>query len=506
MGYKIIFIVILLALITSACISGAALPPGVMEVPAMPTVTVVSPTKPIPTATFTLQPTTEIISSEPTPTSVPLPTPVHGIEMYTVDESGGLSYVKNAGAFWVRRNGLYWSEIEPSPGVRNWVSISNLESEMINASKAGLSMVMVVRRVPNWAQKVPNYFCGAVVESELDTFGEFMSDLVARYSIPPYNVMYWELGNEPDVAPQQVLTDLLYGCWGDLDDPYFGGGYYAEMLKAVYPLVKEANPDAQILVGGLLLDCDPNNPPESRPGSGRDKDCTSSLFLEGILKNGGGDYFDGVSFHAYDYYFESEGAYGNLNWNSTFSTTGPVLIAKSNYLKDVLTFYGYPEKYLINSEVGLVCGLSRTGIEKKCKTDAFLNTKAYYLVQANTIAIANGLVGNIWYNLYGWRGTGLLSSTREPQSVYTAYQFNAAILRESFFDKELTLDAGLMGYSFTRNDKNLWIVWAADREVHSIQLPAVPSDIFDSFGNEIEASREINVGIGPIYILLNKIE
>ena len=71
------------------------------------------------------------------------------------------------------------------------------------------------------------------------------------------------------------------------------------MLKVAYPQIKAADPQAQVLVGGLLLDCDP------RPGAGCSLTAQNAIppkFLEGILRNNGGPYFDGVSFHAYDFY------------------------------------------------------------------------------------------------------------------------------------------------------------------------------------------------------------
>jgi hypothetical protein len=83
-----------------------------------------------------------------------------------------------------------------------------------------------------------------------------MHDLVARYSVPPYNVKYWELWNEPDVDPALaglIGGDIPFGCWGDSTDPYYGGGYYAEMLKAVYPRIKAADPQAQVARGRIAL-------------------------------------------------------------------------------------------------------------------------------------------------------------------------------------------------------------------------------------------------------------
>jgi alpha-L-arabinofuranosidase len=106
-----------------------------------------------------------------------------------------------------------------------------------------------------------------------------MHDAVERYSAPPYNVKYWEIYNEPD-APKNTNEPpygMIYGCWGISGDTYFGGEAYGEMLKVVYPYIKSANSSAQVLVGGLLLDCDPRTVCTTGPGSIPPK------FLNGIL-------------------------------------------------------------------------------------------------------------------------------------------------------------------------------------------------------------------------------
>jgi hypothetical protein len=118
-------------------------------------------------------------------------------------------------------------------------------------------------------------------------FAQFVAEAVERYSQPPYDVRYWEIWNEPDVGLGVIPAQSGFGCWGDPDDPYFGGGYYAEMLKVVYPVIKQVNPEIIVLIGGLLLDCDPVDPPESPPGSGILKDCSSAKFFQGILEEGG---------------------------------------------------------------------------------------------------------------------------------------------------------------------------------------------------------------------------
>ncbi len=225
---------------------------------------------------------------------------IFGIELHAISEQGGLGLLTGAGGKWVRRNALLWLEVESQPGERSWQNLAKLEAELQAAAGQDLQTILIVRGTPLFARQVAGSACGPVAADYFSDFADFLAEAVSRYSQPPYNVRYWEIGNEPDVDPGLVKGDSVYGCWGDQSDPYYGGGHYGEMLKVVYPRVKAANPEVQVLLGGLLLDCDPANPPETSPGSGKVKDCSSGRFLEGILQAGGGAYFDAVSFHAYD--------------------------------------------------------------------------------------------------------------------------------------------------------------------------------------------------------------
>jgi hypothetical protein len=270
------------------------------------------------------------------------------------------------------------------------------------------------------------------------------------------------------------------------------------MLKAVYPQIKAADPAVQVLVGGLLLDCDPLNPPESQPGSGQPKDCTPAKFLEGILANGGGDYFDGVSFHGYDYYADSLGKYNNGNWNNSWDTTGPVLVAKANYLRNLLAQYGHPDKYLLNTENAILCG--RDGKEDICQAEDFGLTKAYYLAQSFAAARAAGLRANIWYSLKGWRGSGLVDSNLQPNLAYQAFEFSAEQLEGAAYSSEVTMFPGIKGYEFTRGGSRTWLLWALDDQTHSIILPEMPAAISDAVGTPLPLSQELQITLAPVYV------
>jgi hypothetical protein len=402
----------------------------------------------------------------------------------------------DAGVYWIRRNALRWDVIEPIEGERNWAAVATLEQEMVAIAEQGMEMILIIHYTPYWARALPGYGCGPVATEKLEAFGAFMRDVVARYSQPPYSVQYYEMGNEPDVPYQFVAGDSQFGCWIDMEAPLLNAGAYADMLKAVYPQVKAANAEAQVLVGGLLLDCDPHDPPQNADGSL--KDCSPSRFLEYILQVGAADAFDGVSFHAYDYYGGASGIFGNGNWHSAWNTTGPALAAKARYLRALLDYYNRPDAYLINTETALICG--RSGSEAPCITDEFAQTKASYAVQSYAMALAEGLLGNVWYSINGWRASGLVNRGGEPLPVYQAIRFQGQLLNDLGFVGRLTPAEGVTGYEFRRDGRRVWLLWTQDDQEHLLALPSAPLAAYDMLGNALPPVAEWLVTPWPVYL------
>lgn len=434
---------------------------------------------------------------QPTPRS---PSDPVGIHLKDTGNPEALALLSPAGGLWTHYDGFRWDLIEPQltdPATYLWETIA--DEEIIQLNEAGFKVIGIVRLTPDWAQKYPGIYCGPIAEQALDRYAQFLNQLVSRYSQQPFNVHYWELGNEPDVSRDFVRPRSVFGCWGELSDPFYGGGYYAEMLKRAYPQIKSADPSAIVLIGGLLMDCDPVNPPETFPGSGERKDCTPGRFLDGILSNGGGDYFDGVAFHTYDYYQDELGKYGNSNWHSNWDTTGPVLIAKTRYLRDTLSAFGQPDKLLFDTELALLCG--RSGAEPECMTDSFQLTKASYLAQANAAAVAEGLAVSMWYNLEGWRGSGLMSDAMQPDLALNAFNTSATWLNHVAFLQEVTSLPGIRGYEFVHEDnRRLWVIWSQDGRARSVELPSIPEKLADVFGLDLPLSQSITVDYSPVYV------
>lgn len=435
------------------------------------------------------KPTESASDRSPADAAASAPVALTGIEVNQFD-STAFDWLARSGAYWVRYNGVLWSDVEPQEGDLDWSKLGNLEDSLQQAARLNQEVILVVRGTPDWAQALPGSACGPIAPAKLAAFGDFMAGLVSRYSQPPYSVSYWELGNEPDIEPTLVPGSSPYGCWGDATDENYGGGRYADMLKAIYPRIKSVNPAAQVLVGGLLLDCDPVHPPEN-------KDCRPAKFFEGLLAAGGADYFDGVSFHAYDYY-TAPFSYGNQNWHSSHLTTGPVNAVKARHLESLLLEYGVPDRYLINTEAGLLCG--RSGEEPGCQSYEFNLTKAFYAVQSNAAALRTGMRGNIWFNLTGWRGSGLLDGEGQALPAMSAMSFASAQLNSASFVRDIQEYPGLSGIEFLRDGKTIWLLWALEGAGVTVSFSDEHVKIYDVWGVSVPDISSMAITSAPVYI------
>jgi hypothetical protein len=422
-----------------------------------------------------------------------------GIEAITLDNTAA-SRAEEADTAWVRINGLQWLGYQPNNSTE-FRTDPALEQELINASQIGAKAILIIHRTPLWAREYLDSVCGPISSDKLDEFANFMQKVVQKYSQPPFNVMYYELWNEPDhflvrdnPGTLRDESNMPYGCWGDPQDTeFYGGGYYAEVLRAISPAMKSVNPNVKIVLGGLLLDCDPAT------------DCAQknmSNYFAGILNAGGSQFFDVVNFHAYNYYATNVSPIQREFEIPNWLTRGGQIEGKLAFLRQVMAQYDI-SKPIILSEAGLIC--------YGCTTfpDQFQQDKAEYVTWLYTRNWAKGLMATTWYTLDkgGWQGTGMLDAENNPLPAYYAFKTMTETLYGTAFSMEITPITGVTAFEFIRGSKT-WVLFSMDgseKVVDTSQYGQV-TEAFDMYGKACDGTTYCNINNGqltftrPVYL------
>ncbi|MEO7556579.1 MAG: cellulase family glycosylhydrolase [Acidimicrobiales bacterium] len=189
------------------------------------------------------------------------------------DMDRSIAAMRDAGVQWVRAN-MTWSTVEPNAnGVLDAWWMPELDYAITKAQAAGLKVLMPISDgVPYWASADPAKYVDATggrhwnkywKPTNIQDYADFARTIAARYS--PMGVHAYEVWNEPNYVR----------FWPSGPNPV----EYAAMLRATYPAIKQADPNATVVMGGL---------------SGNDY-----TFLQGVYSAGGGAFFDRAAVHPY---------------------------------------------------------------------------------------------------------------------------------------------------------------------------------------------------------------
>ena len=228
--------------------------------------------------------------------------PELGIGMHQVDQEG-IDILKETHVRFVRFT-LYWNLIETTeePGVYDETALQSMDETVKLFEANNIIPVVVVHGNP------PGVSFSTRHES-YERFARFMAFAAERW---PY-VRYWELWNEMDVA----FTDL-FGAGVEPEVPMIERGRnYAQMLRLAYPAIREANPKAIVVTGGM------DNYTE---------------FPRGIYEAGGRPYFDIMNMHTYGI---------PSQWS---------FVQRGAAMRDLMAEFGDGRKPLWNTEFGVDAG------------------------------------------------------------------------------------------------------------------------------------------------------
>jgi hypothetical protein len=210
------------------------------------------------------------------------------------------------------RIGIPWAGINPIPGYYNW----SQSDYMINAADArGMGVLAVITTTPGWANdpSAPGVYGHPASPAD---FGTFAGLAAQRYA---GKVGAYEIWNEPNAA--------LY--YAPQPDP----AGYTELLKAAYPTIKAADPDATV-IGGVV----------GSTVTYENLTLNPVTFVDEMYQNGAQGYFDALSFHPYQYTTPfSLGAYNPNNPIVQLADIHDLMVANGDAGKSIwASEYGEP--------------------------------------------------------------------------------------------------------------------------------------------------------------------
>jgi hypothetical protein len=216
---------------------------------------------------------------------------------------------------------IAWSSIQESgPNQYRWEKYDNV---IQSANARGLKILGVIAYTPAWAR--PHGTSDKTPPSDVADYGNFVSAVVSRYSVAPYDVHHWEIWNEPN----------HHDFWSPRADV----AKYTALLKEAYTAAKAVDPSAVIITGGTA----------PAPSNGTDTDPRS--FLRGIYDNGGKGFFDAVGHHPYTFPDLPDRDPtingGDPNWSSWF-----IMASSSPSLRSIMVSQGDGNKKIWATEFG----------------------------------------------------------------------------------------------------------------------------------------------------------
>jgi hypothetical protein len=149
------------------------------------------------------------------------------------------------------RIGIPWNLVEPRPGVFRWDGTDALVTE---AAEHGMEILPTISWCPGWAALHPGVRTSPPADDA--TYGAFAAEAVRRYGpggafwaahpeITPHPIRMWQVWNEPN-----------QGVYGWSDQPFARG--YVALLRAARQAIKGADPDAQVVLAGMVGPASPH--------------------------------------------------------------------------------------------------------------------------------------------------------------------------------------------------------------------------------------------------------
>ena len=339
------------------------------------------------------------------------------------------SALKDSGADWTRVR-IEWELIEPGepvPGQPPEYDWQYHDDNLRLVAETGVRMIATISDSPSWATSAP---CAPIYPERLDDFARFLEDLVEHYKEPPFNIQHWEMVNEPDSNRYISGHFSGLGCWA------YDGDQYAQMLAVANQAIKNADPQATVLMGGIAYDWfEEYGGPFNR------------YFPDDVMFNGGGDYIDVLNIH---FFTDFRAEWDRWNPNSADRIFGWIPAPTCGIVDDgegtpydVEGFGVVAKTTHFQNRMNVCFGVSKpiwvteVGVHGQPDDQGSLTNQARYVIKVYARALSAGVQNITWFSLdqppYDRFGQALLNPDFSPKPAFFAYQTLTSEL-EGFYE------------------------------------------------------------------------
>ncbi|MCM8768536.1 MAG: hypothetical protein NC911_02470 [Candidatus Omnitrophica bacterium] len=388
--------------------------------------------------------------------------------------------------------GFSWGDIEPKPPVAgkhkyHWDEIDQL---ILEYQRAGFRHFHIyVKSMNPWASSQPVKSIGggsSLPKPEyIEDYKAYLRALVQRYDpnhpdhLPGllYPIEYWE-----------IEAEWGTGFWqGTLEE-------YLKLLRIAYPTIKQANPQAKVILIGFFLagvfegHPDPKDIPTTLAAMPNKRRQTSERYLEEIRELlAHPELFDIVEFHSLSDWSEISGMARFLRQTmQQYGYEKPIWVGDVNYTASPMMFWDVPVPPYTEAQKPAIettlRALSQPNHPKHAEAIAWLRAEqAKGLVKKVVLAMAEGLAG---INIGNLKDEGIFSAVptitgtvafqglvdtvgipAKPATPRPAYQALRLVVQKigDFSEvKPLNLGQGVYAYKFMVRDRPVYGLWYDD--------------------------------------------
>ena len=358
---------------------------------------------------------------------------------------------KKIGVRWTREGEfpyLFWSIVDPEktgdPAKFNWQHPVNYDL-IFDAQKFGLSLVQNIQPEPSPglidSGQVGNYSqLNSWLPVDEIAYRNFVKEAIRRYSF----INYWQIGNEPNMF--RNLSD------------------FAELQRITYEAIKEANPQIQVLMGGV------------EGSEGIDE------YFESILSE-----LQGKSLDIFDIHF-----YGDAKGGELIIPRGRAMGYQDfktvyDYFRNLLDRNGFSHIPIWVTETGTFSGMLSMGLQQ---TEL---EQAIDLIKRYVYPLSMGVKKVFWFSLMEGFGpwnddffdhTGLIYGGQdgvhglgEKKLGYYAFWLMTDKLEGSDWDNIQVIQEsdGIYIYKFTKQGNPIWVAWNDNLSSEQITISGIDS-------------------------------